>query len=156
MAEKLDEQKYDFKPVKEEMSFKEQLVHIGENIYWLSSTYIKMESNPYSAISTKFTTKTRSLFLGVEAEFQKLRETLKNLNKTAHTYSYRFKGSFAETKYGKEIAKVAGWSFEDLEIPPSYMWDSIDESARINKCYAEFTHARQIAVAEALSKKGDV
>jgi asparagine synthetase B (glutamine-hydrolysing) len=81
---------------------------------------------------------------------------LKNLNKTAHTYSYRFKGSFAETKYGKEIAKVAGWSFEDLEIPPSYMWDSIDESARINKCYAEFTHARQIAVTEALSKKGDV
>ena len=46
MAEKLDEQKYDFKPVKEEMSFKEQLVHIGENIYWLSSTYIKEEPNP--------------------------------------------------------------------------------------------------------------
>ncbi len=46
MAEKLDEQKYDFKPGKEEMSFKEQLVHIGENIYWLSSTYIKEEPNP--------------------------------------------------------------------------------------------------------------
>ncbi len=46
MAEILDEQKYDFKPVKEEMSFKEQLVHIGENIYWLSSTYIKEEPNP--------------------------------------------------------------------------------------------------------------
>jgi uncharacterized damage-inducible protein DinB len=45
-AEKLDEQKYDFKPVKEEMSFKEQLVHIGENIYWLISTYIKEEPNP--------------------------------------------------------------------------------------------------------------
>jgi uncharacterized damage-inducible protein DinB len=27
MAEKLPEEKYDFKPVKEEMSFKEQLVH---------------------------------------------------------------------------------------------------------------------------------
>jgi len=46
MAEKLDEQKYDFKPVKEEMSFKEQLFHIGENIYWLSSTYIKEEPSP--------------------------------------------------------------------------------------------------------------
>ncbi len=46
MAEKLPEEKYDFKPVKEEMSFKEQLVHIGENIYWLSSTYIKEEPNP--------------------------------------------------------------------------------------------------------------
>lgn len=27
MAEKLPEEKYDFKPIKEEMSFKEQLVH---------------------------------------------------------------------------------------------------------------------------------
>ena len=33
IAEKLDANKFDFKPVKEEMSFKEQLVHIGENIY---------------------------------------------------------------------------------------------------------------------------
>lgn len=46
MADKLPEDKYDFKPVKEEMSYKEQLVHIGENIYWLSSTYIKEEPNP--------------------------------------------------------------------------------------------------------------
>jgi uncharacterized damage-inducible protein DinB len=46
MADKLVEEKYDFKPVKEEMSFKEQLVHIGENIYWLSSTYLKESPNP--------------------------------------------------------------------------------------------------------------
>ncbi len=46
MADKLVEDKYDFKPVKEEMSYKEQLVHKGENIYWLSSTYIKEERNP--------------------------------------------------------------------------------------------------------------
>jgi uncharacterized damage-inducible protein DinB len=46
IADKLDEEKYDFKPVNEEMSYKEQLVHIGENIYWLSSTYIKEEPNP--------------------------------------------------------------------------------------------------------------
>ena len=46
ITDKLAEDKYDFKPVKEEMSFKEQLVHIGENIFWLSSTYIKEEPNP--------------------------------------------------------------------------------------------------------------
>ncbi|MGB4724361.1 MAG: DinB family protein [Sediminibacterium sp.] len=46
IAEKLDANNYAFKPVKEEMSFNEQLVHIAENIYWLSSTYIKEESNP--------------------------------------------------------------------------------------------------------------
>jgi uncharacterized damage-inducible protein DinB len=46
IAQKLDEDKYNFKPAKEEMSFKEQLVHIGENIYWLNSTYIKEDPNP--------------------------------------------------------------------------------------------------------------
>jgi uncharacterized damage-inducible protein DinB len=49
IAEKLAADKFDFKPVKEEMSFKEQLVHIGENIYWLNSTYIKEEANPIKA-----------------------------------------------------------------------------------------------------------
>ena len=46
IANSLDENKFDFKPVKEEMSFNDQLVHIGENIYWLSATYIKEENNP--------------------------------------------------------------------------------------------------------------
>jgi len=46
IANSLNEDKFDFKPVKEEMSFNDQLVHIGENIYWLSSTYIKEENNP--------------------------------------------------------------------------------------------------------------
>lgn len=46
VADKLDESNYMFKPVKEEMSFKKQLVHVAENIYWLSSTYIKEELNP--------------------------------------------------------------------------------------------------------------
>lgn len=46
IANKLPEEKFDFRPVKEEMSFKEQLIHIGENLYWLSSTYISEQNNP--------------------------------------------------------------------------------------------------------------
>jgi uncharacterized damage-inducible protein DinB len=38
---------YDYKPVPEEMSFKEQLIHLGENLFWLSSKYIREEENPY-------------------------------------------------------------------------------------------------------------
>lgn len=37
---------YDYKPVPEEMSFKEQLIHLGENLFWLSSKYISEEENP--------------------------------------------------------------------------------------------------------------
>ncbi len=40
MAELMPEEYYDFKPVPEEMSFKQQLMHIADNIEWLSSTYL--------------------------------------------------------------------------------------------------------------------
>lgn len=46
IADKFDASNYAFKPVFEEMSFQEQLVHVAENIYWLSSTYIKEEPSP--------------------------------------------------------------------------------------------------------------
>lgn len=46
IANKLSEEKFDFRPVKAEMSFKEQLLHIGENLYWLSSTFIGEQNNP--------------------------------------------------------------------------------------------------------------
>lgn len=42
VAELLPESKFDFKPVSDEMSFKEQLIHVGQNLYWLSGTYISV------------------------------------------------------------------------------------------------------------------
>jgi len=81
---------------------------------------------------------------------------MKVLGKNPYCYSYRFTSSFEETKYGREIAKIAGWEFDEFEIPKGYLWNDIEDSGRINDCYAEFTHARQVAVAENLSKKGDV
>lgn len=46
VAELMPEGAYGFKPVKDEMSFKEQLIHIGKNIYWLSSTYLAEAEDP--------------------------------------------------------------------------------------------------------------
>ncbi|ATL48347.1 DinB family protein [Chitinophaga caeni] len=40
MAELMPEEYYDFKPVPEQMSFKEQMVHIAQNIQWLSNSYL--------------------------------------------------------------------------------------------------------------------
>ncbi|MEP6948923.1 MAG: DinB family protein [Ginsengibacter sp.] len=40
MAELMPEEFYDFKPVPEEMSFKQQLLHIADNIEWLTSSYL--------------------------------------------------------------------------------------------------------------------
>jgi len=35
---------WNFKPVKEEMSFRDQVLHITQNMHWLSSTYLNGEN----------------------------------------------------------------------------------------------------------------
>lgn len=49
VARLMPENLYNFKPVPEEMSFGEQLIHLSQNLYWLSSTYIGEVPNPYQA-----------------------------------------------------------------------------------------------------------
>lgn len=43
VAQAMPEDKYDYKPTEREMSFKEQLFHILENMNWLSTTYFSKE-----------------------------------------------------------------------------------------------------------------
>ncbi len=43
VGELMPEEKYNYKPVPEEMSFKMQLLHIIDNITWLTSTYLTKE-----------------------------------------------------------------------------------------------------------------
>lgn len=40
VAELMPEEQYNFKPVPDEMSFGEQLLHIADNMNWLSSAYL--------------------------------------------------------------------------------------------------------------------
>lgn len=72
------------------------------------------------------------------------------------TYSYKFDRSFDETSYGREIARRSGFSFEELVIPKGYLWGRIYELAEINQCYSDFTHPRQMAVIDEISKLGDL
>jgi len=43
VAQAMPEEKYDYKPTEREMSFREQLFHIQENMNWLSTTYFLNE-----------------------------------------------------------------------------------------------------------------
>jgi uncharacterized damage-inducible protein DinB len=43
VAEAMPEEKYDYKPAAREMSFREQLFHIQENMNWLSTTHFSEE-----------------------------------------------------------------------------------------------------------------
>ena len=92
IAEKLDADKFDFKPVKEEMSFKEQLVHIGENIYWLSSTYIKEEINPIKTNKNRASEMNKEQILGFVA--------------SAYDYAIKAMSELDE----KTISKEFNWS----------------------------------------------
>lgn len=56
MAEAMPEEKYTFKPSEREMNFKEQIVHILDNMDWLSGTYFsseKYKKRDFSTIKTK-------------------------------------------------------------------------------------------------------
>jgi uncharacterized damage-inducible protein DinB len=53
VADLMPENAYNFKPVEGEMSFKEQLIHIGKNLYWLSSTYISETDDPVSKMALR-------------------------------------------------------------------------------------------------------
>ncbi|MCM5662368.1 DinB family protein [Galbibacter mesophilus] len=48
IAQSMPEENYDYKPTEREMSFKEQLIHIQQNMNWLGKTYFnaEIEENP--------------------------------------------------------------------------------------------------------------
>jgi len=52
IAKRMDSASFGYKPVPVEMSFREQLLHIGNNIYWLSSTFIREEASPIAKPKT--------------------------------------------------------------------------------------------------------
>lgn len=71
-------------------------------------------------------------------------------------YSYKFDNSFDETKYGRMISEARGFKFKEYVIEKGYLWNVIDRLAEINMCFADFTHPRQMAVIDDISKQGDV
>ena len=52
IAKRMDTTSFGYKPVPVEMSFQQQLLHIGTNIYWLSSTFIREEASPIAQTKT--------------------------------------------------------------------------------------------------------
>lgn len=73
-----------------------------------------------------------------------------------HAYSYKFECSFDETKYGREISEIKSFPFKDYTIQKGYLWNVIEELAEVNQCYADFTHPRQMAVINEISKLGNI
>jgi uncharacterized damage-inducible protein DinB len=67
IAERMDSASFGYKPVPVEMSFREQLLHIGNNIYWLSSTFIREEASPIAKSKTDASSMNRDSVLAFAA-----------------------------------------------------------------------------------------
>ncbi len=68
------------------------------------------------------------------------------------SYSYSFHNGYKEGAISKQIANVLGYEFHDMTISPGYLWDKIDELAKLIKFSTEFTHPRQMAVIDEFRK----
>ncbi|MFM9987009.1 asparagine synthase-related protein [Flavobacterium sp.] len=79
-----------------------------------------------------------------------------HLGNKVNAYSYAFDGGHDETYYAKKIAKVCNFPFQDWKIPNGYLWNKIEKLAKINQCYSEFTHPRQMAFVDEYDKLGDI
>ena len=79
-----------------------------------------------------------------------------NSNSDVCCYSYKFENSFDETKYGKLICETGNFRFKEFIIHSGYLWNVISKLSDINKCYADFTHPRQMAVIDKISELGDI
>lgn len=74
------------------------------------------------------------------------------LNNPIISYSYSFKNGYKEGGISKKIAKVLGYEYRDMTIQPGYLWEKIEELAKINGCYSDFTHPRQMGVIDEFRK----
>jgi uncharacterized damage-inducible protein DinB len=92
VANLMPDEKFVFKPVPDEMSFGEQLLHISSNLNWLTSTYITNIKSPVTK---------------AETQVQKKEEIIQVLNKT-YEYAISSLKSFEEKHLGDTVKFFAG------------------------------------------------
>ena len=67
VANLLPAEKYNYKPSKAEMGFGKQLLHISENLCWLSSSYLTGNKNPLTEADGKLTSKKNIIAIVIKA-----------------------------------------------------------------------------------------
>lgn len=78
IAKAMPEEFYDFKPTEREMSFKEQLLHIKENMDWLSNSYFTKNKFEKKKLDTSFSKS--EVIAMLENSFNNCNEIIKNTN----------------------------------------------------------------------------
>ena len=89
VAALMPESLYSFKPVAEEMSFGEQLLHLSSNMGWLSSSYLGKDPNPVTKADAALLKK-EDIKLVLEKAYAFAITSLKNFKANELTDSVKF------------------------------------------------------------------
>lgn len=81
---------------------------------------------------------------------------LRECRESVMSYSYEFRNGIPETRIAGFVAKRSGYPFKRFVVEPGYLWNCIEALARINRCFSEFTHPRQMAFLDQYAQMGDV
>lgn len=100
VAELMPDSLYGFKPIETEFSFKEQLIHLSENLVWLSSTYIseKKQSFPIEKEILKQYNK-RELLKIVDESYQLALDKIRLIDSTTLLKTFPWGKSGQMNKY---------------------------------------------------------
>ncbi len=72
------------------------------------------------------------------------------------SYSYSFQNGYKESAIGRKIAQELQFDFREFTIKSGYLWNNIDELAKLLQCQTEFTHPRQMAMIDEFQKMNGV
>ena len=89
VADLMPEEKYAFKPTKEEMGFGEQLLHLSSNMGWLCSAYLGGSENPITKADATLQSKAEIRAVVVKAYDYAL-QTIKHFNPTQLSDTVKF------------------------------------------------------------------
>jgi len=89
VASLMPAENYNYKPSKEEMEFGRQLLHISQNLCWLSSSYLSTNKNPLTDADNKQTSKATIITVVTKA-YDFAIDALQNFDTRALTDTVKF------------------------------------------------------------------
>lgn len=125
-----------------DISFKQAVEEFGHLFEKLSKQGIRDEQTVILPLSGGLDSRTQAAALKDHPHVQ--------------AFTYQFPNGKQETKYGQVIAQTYGFPFQSMAIPEGYLWNCIEELAKINGCFTDFTHPRQMAVKKQIGELGDL
>ena len=76
---------------------------------------------------------------------KKFKDWLKDRNNLTLA-SYEFEGGFPESETGIKLSQRFNIPFYTQKIQKGYLWNKLEDLYKLNNCFTDFTHPRQMDV----------